>query len=183
MYPKGERVQNTLEELNIAEQRLLDELKNRSLIRPYGCFLLSYTPDRVKFGIKTEKGLEKELSEVENELKQKYTEYSNLALDCGTQDPNTCELIAIATECRLSLLKIFPRWTDEEKIADIVHFMLNPYGYDREAWAHLLALLNIKGGITDKDVRDAVTCVSEILHRKDRIEWRNNRCVLKRERP
>jgi len=103
---------------------------------------------------------------IENEFKK---EYPNLILTPGKEDPNTCELIAIATECRTKLEKIpISNWTAEQ-IALLLHFMLNPYGYDNEAWTYLLALLSIGNKITDQDVRDAIAHVRRFLQDKNRI--------------
>ncbi len=175
LYPNGINVQNTLEELNESRLKLENKLKK---FPPYKWFTLLYGVEGVKFGIKTENG-ENIKKTIENELKSKYPD---LHLGDGAEDQDTCELIAIATQCRTKLEEKIPisNWP-VEKIADILHFMLNPYGYEDEAWAHLLALLNIESGITDQDVRDVVACVRRILHKKDRIELQNNRWVLKRE--
>lgn len=180
MYPKGRGIQNTIEELDLARQRLLDVLRNRNLIVPYKYFILFYGSDRIKFGIKTERDIEEEIIKIKNELRQRYDEYSNLIFSCNGEDPNTAELIAVATELRERLLEKYPNWIDESDMGLLLHFMLNPYGYDREAWAHLLALLDIEGRVTDQDVKDVVVCIRGILQAKDRIGLENNRWVLKR---
>ena len=115
IHPKREDVQNTPEELT--EVRLKIENKLKELTHPYKWFTLLYGVDRVKFGIKMENG-ESMKKRIENEFKK---EYPNLILTQGKQDPNTCELIAIATQCRTKLEKIpISNWTAEQ-IALLLH--------------------------------------------------------------
>lgn len=164
IYPKGEDAQNTQEELN--DVRLILENKLKEL-HPYKWFTLRYGVDRVKFGIKVENG-ESMKKTIKKEFKK---EYPNLILTQGKQDPNTCELIAIATQCRTKLEEKIPisNWTAEQ-IALLLHFMLNPYGYDKEAWIYLLALLGIENEITDQDVRDAIAHARMVLQDKNRTK-------------
>ena len=165
IYPKGEDVQNTQEELNDVRLKLENKLKE--LTHPYKWFTLLYGVDRVKFGIKMENG-ESMKKRIVNEFKK---EYPNLILTQGKEDPNTCELIAIATQCRTKLEEKIPisNWRAEQ-IALLLHFMLNPYGYDNEAWTYLLALLGIENEITDQDVRDAIAHARRVLQDKNRIK-------------
>lgn len=165
IYPKGEAVQNTQEELNDVRLKLENKLKE--LTHLYKWFTLRYGVDRVKVGIKVENG-ESMKKRIENEFKK---EYPNLILTQGKQEPNTCELIAIATQCRTKLEENIPisNWRAEQ-IALLLHFMLNPYGYDNEAWTYLLALLGIENEITDQDVRDAIAHARRVLQDKNRIK-------------
>jgi hypothetical protein len=164
IHPKRGDVQNTPEELT--EVRLKIENKLKELTHPYKWFTLLYGVDRVKFGIKMENG-ESMKKRIVNEFKK---EYPNLILTQGEEDPNTCELIAIATQCRTKLEKIpISNWTAEQ-IALLLHFMLNPYGYDNEAWTYLRALFGIENKITDQDARDAIAHVRRFLQDKNRIK-------------
>ena len=175
IYPKGEDVQNTQEELNDVRLKLENKLKE--LTHPYKWFTLLYGVDRVKFGIKVENG-ESMKKRIENEFKK---EYPNLILTQGKQDPNTCELIGIATQCRTKLEEKIPisNWTAEQ-IALLLHFMLNPYGYDKEAETHLQALLDIECGVRKQDLRGIIRVIRGFLWLKDKIELRNKGWHLKR---
>jgi len=167
IYPAGRGVSSTHDELNKVRVNLEAELKE--LTQPYHWFTLLMKSKRVMFGAKVEDGARiKDL--IENELKK---EYPDLVIGFGDEDPDNCELMAIASQCRTKLEdKIpIPKWNTGQ-IGFIVHCMLNPYGFDKEAWTYWTSLCCIDEDveITDRDIKDVITLVRFFLEHKKGME-------------
>jgi hypothetical protein len=140
LYPRGKGVQNTPQQLNEARLRVEDILKKTQRSPAYEWFTLLYDTDRVKFATRAEDA-EDIRRAIEDELKK---QYPDLHLENGKQDQPTCELMAIAAQCRTVLEERVPisKWTPQ-RIARILHFMLNPAGYYREAEIYQNAFLKV----------------------------------------
>lgn len=167
IYPAGRSVPSTHDELNKVRVNLEAELKE--LTQPYHWFTLLMKSKRVMFGAKVEDGARiKDL--IENELKK---EYPDLVIGFGEEDPDNCELIAIATQCRTKLEDKIPisKW-NAGQIGFIVHCMLSPYGFDDEAWTYWTSLCCIDEDveITDRDIKDVITLVRFFLEHKKGME-------------
>jgi hypothetical protein len=167
IYPAGRGVPSPHDELN--KVRVIVEAKLRKLARPYKWFTLLMKSDSVMFGAKADDGaLIKEL--IENELKKEYTD---LVIGFGEEDPDNCELMAIATQCRTKLEDKIPisKW-NAGQIGFIVHCMLSPYGFDDEAWTYWTSLCCIDEDveITDRDIKDVITLVRFFLEHKKGME-------------
>ena len=167
IYPAGRGVSSTHDELNKVRVNLEAELKE--LTQPYHWFTLLMKSKRVMFGAKVEDGARiKDL--IENELKK---EYPDLVIGFGEEDPDNCELIAIATQCRTKLEDKIPisKW-NAGQIGFIVHCMLSPYGFDDEAWTYWTSLCCIDEDveITDRDIKDVITLVRFFLEHKKGME-------------
>lgn len=167
LYPAGRGVPSTHDELN--KVRVVLEAKLRKLARPYKWFTLLIKSDSVMFGAKAEDGARiKEL--IENELKD---EYPALFIGFGDEDPDNCELMAIAAQCRTKLEDKIPisKWNTGQ-IGFIVHCMLSPYGFDDEAWTYWTSLCCIDEdvAITDRDIKDVITLVRFFLEHKKGME-------------
>ncbi|MCW3130528.1 MAG: hypothetical protein N2V75_10595 [Methanophagales archaeon] len=163
MYPKGKRVQNTFQELNDSLGKLLRVLRNENLTAQYKYFTLFY-PNRIKFGVKTERV---DIKKIENTMKSKIGQ--NLVIDVGSENDENAELATIATEYRTALLKKFPDCSDD-KTALMLHFMLNPFGYDREARIYLLSLIQIESKIANQDIKDCIARIKEMLEERGLLE-------------
>ncbi|HUV80321.1 MAG TPA: hypothetical protein VMW40_05805 [Candidatus Bathyarchaeia archaeon] len=167
IYPAGRGVLSPHDELN--KVRVIVEAKLRKLARPYKWFTLLMKSKRVMFGAKVEDGARiKDL--IENEL---IKEYPDLVIGFGDEDPDNCELMAIATQCRTKLEDKIPisKW-NAGQIGFIVHCMLNPYGFDNEAWTYWTSLCCIDEDveITDRDIKDVITLVRFFLEHKKGME-------------
>jgi len=167
IYPAGRGVPSPHDELN--KVRVIVEAKLRKLARPYKWFTLLMKSKRVMFGAKVEDGARiKDL--IENEL---IKEYPDLVIGFGDEDPDNCELMAIATQCRTKLEDKIPisKW-NAGQIGFIVHCMLNPYGFDNEAWTYWTSLCCIDEDveITDRDIKDVITLVRFFLEHKKGME-------------
>jgi len=167
IYPAGRGVPSTHDELN--KVRVDVEVKLKELTQPYHWFTLLMKSKRVMFGAKVEDGKRiKEL--IETELKK---EYPDLVIGFGDEDPDNCELMAIASQCRTKLEETIPisKW-NAGQIGFIVHCMLNPYGFDKEAWTYWTSLCCIDEDveITDRDIKDVITLVRFFLEHKKGME-------------
>ncbi len=167
IYPAGRGVPSTHDELN--KVRVNVEAKLKELTQPYHWFTLLMKSKRVMFGAKVEDGKRiKDL--IETELKK---EYPDLVIGFGDEDPDNCELIAIASQCRTKLEETIPisKWNTGQ-IGFIVHCMLNPYGFDKEAWTYWTSLCCIDEDveITDRDIKDVITLVRFFLEHKKGME-------------
>jgi hypothetical protein len=164
MYPKGKRVQNIFQELNDSLGKLLRLLRNEKLTAQYKYFTLFYS-DRIKFGVKTERV---NIRKIGNKMKSEIGQ--NLVIDVGSENDENAELAAIATEYRTALLKKFPDCSDD-KTALMLHFMLNPFGYDCESRIYLLSLLQIESKIANQDIKDVVASIKEMLEERGLLEY------------
>lgn len=173
MYPKGKRVQNTFQELNDSLGKLLRVLRNEKLTAQSKYFTLFYSTrydneqmlDRIKFGVKTDKV---NIRKIENKMKSEIGQ--NLVIDEGGENDENAELAAIATEYRTALLKKFPDCSDD-KTALMLHFMLNPFGYDCESRIYLLSLLQIESKIANQDIKEVVARIKEMLEERGLLEY------------
>jgi hypothetical protein len=163
IYPNGRGVPSTHEVLNTV--RMTVEAKLRNLTRPYKWFTLLMKSERVMFGAKVEDGARIK-EEIETELKQ---EYPDMYIGFGDEDPDNCELMAIATQCRTKLEDKVPlaKWKAGQ-IGYIIHCMLNPYGFDDEAWTYWTSLCCIDEDkeVTDQDTKDVISLVRSFLEYK-----------------
>jgi len=167
IYPAGRGVPSPHDALN--KVRVIVEAKLRKLARPYKWFTLLMKSNSVMFGAKADDGaLIKDL--IENEL---IKEYPDLVIGFGEEDPDNCELMAIATQCRTKLEDKIPisKWNTGQ-IGFIVHCMLSPYGFDDEAWTYWTSLCCIDEDveITDRDIKDVITLVRFFLEHKKGME-------------
>ena len=167
IYPCGRGVHVTHEELNAIRLKVEAELKQ--LAEPYHWFTVIVRAESVMFGVKAEIGREIE-SQVETVLNDEYPE---LVIGLGREDPDNCEIIAIATQCRQNLEEKIPlsTWTTGQ-IGFMVHCMLNPYGFDNEAWTYWTSLCCIDEDldISEPDTRDVITLVRAFLEYKKGME-------------
>jgi len=185
IYPEGEgeffNTPDFLHKLNDVRLSLENKLKKRR--QQYEWFTLIYSEGghRVKFGVVKRKGEENIYKEMEDELKKKYPTYTDLVVGDGDEKPENCELMAIATQCRMKLEEKIPisNWAEED-VSDLLHYMLNPCGRDFESWAHLLTLINIGDGVENEDLRRIIGCICSLLIQEDKIELRDNKLCLKR---
>ncbi len=167
IYPRGRQARVTHEELNAV--RLTVEAELKQLAEPYHWFTVLMRSESVIFGAKAENGRAIE-AQVESVLKGDYPE---LVIGFGSEDPDNCEIIAIATQCRLSLEEKIPISTwNTGQIGFMVHCMLNPYGFDNEAWTYWTSLccINEDLDISDLDTRDVITLVRSFLEYKKGME-------------
>lgn len=167
IYPRGRGARVSHEELNAA--RLMVEAELKRLVEPYHWFTVLVRSKSVMFGVKTENGRTIE-AQIEAGLKDEYPE---LVIGLGSEDPDNCEIIAIATQCRLSLEEKIPLATwNTGQIGFMVHCMLNPYGFDNEAWTYWTSLCCIDEDldISDRDTRDVITLVRSFLEYKKGME-------------
>lgn len=167
IYPAGRGVPSTHDELN--KVRVVLEAELRKLARPYKWFTVLMKSDSVMFGAKAEDGARiKEL--IETELKK---ECPDLVIGFRDEDPDNCELMAIAAQCRTKLEGKIPisKWNTGQ-IGFIVHCMLSPYGFDNEAWTYWTSLCCIDEdvAITDRDIKDVITLVRFFLEHKKGME-------------
>jgi len=170
-YPRGRGVESTLEDLN--RIRGITENKLRKLTRPYKWFTVLLKSDNLMFGVNVEDGARvKEL--IEAELKGAYPD---LFIGSGEEDPDNCELMAIATQCRTKLEDRIPfsKW-NAAQIGFIIHCMLSPYGYDNEAWSYWTSLCCIDEdvSVTDEDTRDVILLARLFLEYKKGMELEDN---------
>lgn len=171
IYPGGRRVKSTHDELNRVRMQIEDKL--RKLARPYKWFSVLMNSDSVMFGAKREDGASiREL--IETELKE---EYPALFIRAEDEDPDNCELMAIATQCRTKIEDKIPvsKWNTGQ-IGFIVHCMLSPYGYDNEAWSYWTSLCCIDEdlAITDQDIKEVILLVRLFLEHKVGMELEDN---------
>jgi len=168
IYPAGRGVPSTHEELN--KVRVNVEVKLKELKQPYHWFTMLIKAERVMFGVKVEDGGARIKELIGNELSE---EYPDLVIGFGDEDPDNCELIAIATQCRTQLEEKIPisKWNPGQ-IGFMVHCMLNPYGFDNEAWTYWTSLCCIDEDveITDRDIKDVITLVRFFLEHKKGME-------------
>ncbi len=167
LYPQGENVQNTYGQLNAARMQLEEKLKK--MMTKYNWFTLLYSPDRIKFGLKLKD--KEDLQLIKDFLKNKYPE---LIIKDGDEKADVCELASIATQCRLVLEnQMLLSKCMLGRIPHILHFMLNPLGYDFEGITYLQVLLEIGKGIGDKDLKEALSAIPHSLKEKIRRKmWR-----------
>jgi len=167
LYPQGKRVPSTHEELNAVRVKLEAQLKR--LARPYRWFTLLVSAESVKFGVKTKEGAALPV-ELESALKP---EYPGVFIGREGEDPDDCEIMAIATQCRMKLEERVPvgQWTPG-LVGFLMHAILNPYGFDNAAWSYWTSLCCIDEDsvITNSDIRDVITLVRFFLEYKRGIE-------------
>ncbi len=167
LYPQGKRVPSTHEELNAVRVKLEVQLKR--LARPYRWFTLLVRAESVKFGIKTKAGDSLPV-QLESALKP---EYPGAFIGREGEDPDDCEIMAIATQCRMKLEERVPvgQWTPG-LVGFLMHAILNPYGFDNAAWSYWTSLCCIDEDsvITDSDIRDVITLVRFFLEYKRGVE-------------
>ncbi len=171
MYPAGRGVSSTHDALN--KVRVILEEKLRKHARPYKWFTLLVNSQGVKFGVKIEDPAPlKDL--IQTKLKKEYTD---LVVGLGDEDPDNCEIMAIATQCRTKIEDKIPlsKWKAGE-IGFIVHCLLNPYGYDNEAWSYWTSLSCIDEdvAITDPDIKDVILLARLFLEYKKGMEIEDN---------
>lgn len=53
----------------------------------------------------------------------------------------------------------------------MLHFMLNPFGYDCESRIYLLSLLQIESKIANQDIKDVVARIKEMLEERGLLEY------------
>ena len=167
IYPSGRGVASTHDELNSV--RMVVESNLRKLKRPYQWFTLFVKSESVMFGVKADDGT-RFMEPIENELKK---DYPNLLTGSSDEDPANCELMAIATQCRIKIEDKIPLATWKHgQIGFIVHCMLNPYGFDNEAWTYWTSLCCIDEDIeiTDLDTKDVIMLVRSFLEYKKGME-------------
>jgi len=167
LYPAGKGVPSTHDDLN--EVRVNVESKLKELTPPYHWFTILMKAESVVFGAKAEAGAHiKEL--IEAELKE---EHPDLVIGFGHEDPDNCELMAIATQCRTKIEERIPisKWNTGQ-VGFVVHCMLNPYGFDNEAWTYWISLCCIDEDvdIADRDIKDVITLVRFFLEHKKGME-------------
>lgn len=137
----------------------------RTLTRPYKWFTLLIKSESVMFGAKVEDGA-RIREAIETELSHLYPD---MYIGSGEEDPDNCELMAIATQCRTRLEDKIPlaRWKAGQ-IGFIIHCMLNPYGFDDEAWTYWTSLCCIDEDkeITDQHTKDVISLVRSFLEYK-----------------
>jgi len=167
LYPQGKSMPSTHEELNAVRVKLEAQLKR--LARPYRWFTLLVSAESVKFGIKTKAGASLPV-QLESALK---TEYPGAFIGREGEDPDDCEIMAIATQCRTKLEERVPvgQWTPG-LVGFLMHAILNPYGFDNAAWSYWTSLCCIDEDsvITDPDIRDVITLVRFFLEYKRGVE-------------
>ena len=167
LYPAGRGVPSTHDDLNAA--RVLVETKLKDLTHPYHWFTVLKKSESVEFGVKVENGRNTK-EQMETELRSAYPE---LYIGFGSEYPDNCEIMAIATQCRTQLEERIPiaKWKGGQ-IGFIIHCMLNPYGYDNEAWTYWTSLCCIdeEREIADADIKDVITLVRSFLEYKKGME-------------
>jgi hypothetical protein len=166
-YPAGRGVPSTLGALNKVRLNVESALRKRT--RPYKWFTMLMKSESVLFGVKVEDGRSIK-EQVENDLKN---EHPALFIRAEDKDPDNCELMAIATQCRIKIEDKIPlaKWKGGQ-IGFIVHCMLNPHGLDDEAWTYWTSLCCIDEDkeIEDKDVKEVITLVRSFLEYKKGME-------------
>jgi hypothetical protein len=163
IYPDGRGAQSTHEVLNTVRTNV--EAKLRTLTRPYKWFTLLMRSESVMFGAKVEDGARIKEA-IEAELNHAYPD---MYIGFGGEDPDNCELMAIATQCRTRLEDKIPlsHW-NAGRIGFIIHCMLNPYGFDDEAWTYWTSLCCIDEDkeVTDQHTKDVIALVRSFLEYK-----------------
>lgn len=172
VYPKGRGAEESAHD-DLNKVRVIVENKLRKLTRPYKWFTVLQKSDSLMLGAKVEDGARvKEL--IETELKG---EYPDLFIGFVDEDPDNCELMAIATQCRTKIEDRVPisKWTAGQ-IGFIIHCMLSPYGYDNEAWSYWTSLCCIdeEVDITDRDTKDAILLTRLFLEHRSGLELEDN---------
>ena len=167
LYPAGRGVPSTHADLNTARVQVETILKE--LTQPYHWFTMLKKTECVEFGVKEENGRSIK-EQIENELIKVYPE---LFIGLGSEYPDNCEIMAIASHCRTQLEERIPisQWRGGQ-IGFIMHCILNPYGFDDEAWTYWTSLCCIDEDkeIEDKDVREVITLVRSFLEYKKGME-------------
>jgi hypothetical protein len=167
IYPAGKGIPSTHNDLNGVRLKLETQLKK--LTRPYRWFTLLVRAESVKCGVKAKEGASLQ-AQLESALKP---EYPALFIGIGDEDPDDCEIMAIATQCRTKLEERVPlaQWTPG-LVGFLVHAILNPYGFDNAAWTYWTSLCCIDEdiNITNTDVRDVITLVRFFLEYKRGME-------------
>jgi hypothetical protein len=168
LYPGGKKMPSTHEELNGVRVKLEAQLKK--LARPYRWFTLLVRTESVKFGVKTkEEGASLQV-QLESALKP---DYPDVSIGLDGEDPDDCEIMAIATQCRTKLEERLPvgQWTPG-LVGFLMHAILNPYGFDNAAWSYWTSLCCIDEDsvITNSDIRDVITLVRFFLEYKRGME-------------
>lgn len=163
IYPDGRGAASAHAVLNTVRTKV--EAKLRTLTRPYKWFTLLMKSESVMFGAKVEDGARIK-EEIETELNHAYPDMS---IGFGEEDPDNCELMAIATQCRTRLEDKIPleKWKAGQ-IGFIIHCMLNPYGFDDEAWTYWTSLCCIDEDkeVTDQHTKDVISLVRSFLEYK-----------------
>lgn len=154
LYPEGKG--KPTEKLN--ECRLKIEKILQSEVDKYCWFTILHPPDRVKIGI-NEEDKNEIITKIEEEMR---TDYPSIKIEEANE--NYYELMAIASEARIVIEEKFPmsEWTIENVFL-LLHFMLNPQGYDFEANIHIKALLAIKDKVTSDKLKEIIELIKENL--------------------
>lgn len=162
---------STHEDLNAVRVTLEAQLKK--LARPYRWFTLLVSAESVKFGIKTKESASLQ-AQLESALK---SDYPDLFIGREGEDPDDCEIMAIATQCRTKLEERLPvgQWTPG-LVGFLMHAILNPYGFDNAAWSYWTSLCCIDEDsfITNSDIRDVIRLLRFFLEYKRGMELEND---------
>lgn len=167
LYPQGKGMPITHEELNAVRVKLEAQLKR--LARPYRWFTLLVSAESVKFGVKMKESASLPV-QLESALK---SEYPDMFIGREGEDPDDCEVMAIATQCRTKLEERLPvgQWTPG-LVGFLMHAILNPYGFDNAAWSYWTSLCCIDEDsfITNSDIRDVIMLLRFFLEYKRGME-------------